>query len=480
MTFHFAYPNVLPRQGIFLGCGRYTVSTPGNTPGEAYSEVHGVPNTPNKNILSRAVQLLAPESFDSTKVLFHKQDQQDKKYQGDSLDLAWFLTHILRARQLGFQAKSDIWCTGVLQVDGSGSHLLDVEQCGFDLKLQAFLDPANKDLVFIVPLPNLTSQARKISRKHNITILRINDATSNDFKELSDQQHKKIIAVAADELQVLLKALFIPPAFDRAKGRKANKLKWSILFLLLTVVIGFANLPFKSSPDSPILPVQKELKSPKQLQQYQAANLISKIRQGDFSLVLSFLEDDQYENNEELLQLRQQLTTPLTVQGELQYLFAKDKKTGDIPNEDNVTQIILTHSDRYRYIVNVTTPIDALYLYLLQVDSFGNLTPLFPNSQFDTRNPVRPWHWPVSVPGKEDEWIYLNQLPETTKQLTQEIVYLLVSPWPADDIEALGLQLSNNPQDEAIKAQLLARISLRQKAALPSIFSLRWSFLHGQ
>ncbi len=484
MTFHFAYPNVLPRQEVFIGCGRYTVSAPGKTPGAAYEEVHGVPNTPNKNALSRAVQLLAPESFDSRKVLFHKQDQQDKKYQGDSLDLAWFLTHVLRSSQLRFRTKTDIWCTGVLQIDGSGPHLLDVEQSGFDLKLRAFLDATNKDLAFIVPLPNLTARARMMCRKNNTRILRIDDITNNDFKEPANHNEKKVFAVAADELQLLLKTLFSPPMVSQAKSRKATKIKWATLALLLAIVTGiFSILPLKSTPDAPlplIPPAPQSVQKTKNLSHYQATDIIAKIRQGDFSIVQSFLEGDGQEDNNELLQLRQQLNTPLEIQGELQYLFAEDKTNNNIAGEENGTQIVLTHRDLYRYIVNMKAPGDALYLYLLQVDSFGNLTPLFPSNQFDTRNPVRPWHWPVTIPGAEDDWMYLNPLPETAEQLTQEIVYMLASPWPADDIEALGQQLCDSPQNEAIKAQLLARISLRQQAALPSISCLRWSFLHGQ
>lgn len=75
MSFHFAYPNVLPRQGLFIGCGRYTVLTPEDSPSLAYSEIFDAPNTPNKNSLKRAVQLLASESYGSPNSLFHRQDQ---------------------------------------------------------------------------------------------------------------------------------------------------------------------------------------------------------------------------------------------------------------------------------------------------------------------------------------------------------------------------------------------------------------------
>jgi hypothetical protein len=252
VTFHFAYPNVFTRQEVFIGCGRYTLFASDETPGPEYIEVQGVPNTPNKTALNRVAQLLAPESYDSTMSLFHKQDQEDKKYQGDSLDLAWFLTHVLRACRLRLLTETDIWCSGILQVDGSGVHLLDVEQHGFYLKLQAFLDAANKDLLFIVPLPNLNPQARRMCEESEVQVLRIGEAATGNIKELSGNK-KIIFAVAADELQLLLNVLFIFPKVDKARDEKDKKTKrYILLFLLLLIVIaGFAKSIFESEPVAP-------------------------------------------------------------------------------------------------------------------------------------------------------------------------------------------------------------------------------------
>ena len=492
MTFHFAYPNVLPRQEIFIGCGRYTVFAPDQSHPAEYKEVQGAPNTPNRNNLKRAVQLLASESYDSTKTLFHKQDQQDKQYQGDSLDLAWFLAHILRTRKLRHHAETDTWCTGVLHVDGSGPHLLDVDSAGFYLKLQAFLDPTNNDLLFIAPLANLEPRARQMCRESGIQITRLGKNESFNLKTMSS---KTILAVAADELPSLLQFLYMPSASGKSGGWKTRTY---LLLLLLLVAAGFATKPFIISElqnqnpvsvsalfsektvivEDPVTPLLKPAADPvPPAPQYLAADIIAEIRKGNFSSAHSFFTSNLVEDEHDLLQLQRKITHSLPVQGELQYQLADGTK-GAVSFKSETPPPVLSHRDYYRCLIRTDTPPDAFYIYLFQVDSSGSLTPLFPNPQLGTQNPVRPWEWPVTIPNKDDKWIYLDQLLESSRQQSQETLHLLATPWPADDIEYLILQLRDDAENEGIKARLLARILLRQEAELPAISIIRWSFPH--
>ena len=66
-VFHFAYPNVIPRDSNFLGCGRYVAAPLENAPGPEYSlvELH----IPNITEVHLAALQLAPESAESNHVI---------------------------------------------------------------------------------------------------------------------------------------------------------------------------------------------------------------------------------------------------------------------------------------------------------------------------------------------------------------------------------------------------------------------------
>ncbi len=486
MTFHFAYPNVLPKKEIFIGCGRYTVFSPDKSVDSDYCEVRGGPNTPNKNTLKRAMQLLAAEAFDSTRALYHKQDRLEEKYQGDSLDLAWFLAHILRARKLCCRLSTDVWCTGVILINGN-PHLFDVDPNGFTLKLKAFLDPANTDLLFIVPLANIDPQARTMCKENDAKVIRLG---SDMVCNLIDLGEKTVLTVPADGLTDLLDTLFIQPVSAKTKGGRTR------LYLLLLVLAGIAGIAGIAGKPYIVARLQQQglLPLPEQIvgttsrpplvstkapePDFKYDDIIRAIEQGDFSFLSTLLQVDISDKKHDLQKLRQQITQPLPVKGTMEYLLA-DGTRKSVVIDPKKTPPALNHRDYYRLQISMNNPLDALYLYLFQIDSSGNLTPICPSSQFGTKNPVRPWQWPVRIPEKEDKWIFLDKLSNTSQQQTREILYLLASPWPARDIEMLSNRLLDMPDNEDIKAKLLARLSARQQAGLPAITCTRWSFFHG-
>ena len=87
---HFAYPNVIPKKGLFIGCGRYGVLHETFPLKPEYIEVSETPNTPNRRHLEYALQLLAPASYDSNRIVVEKKDQPSHQYQGNSLDFSNF------------------------------------------------------------------------------------------------------------------------------------------------------------------------------------------------------------------------------------------------------------------------------------------------------------------------------------------------------------------------------------------------------
>lgn len=403
------------------------------------------------------------------------------------------MVHILLAYNLRHKIKTDIWCTGVIQVDGSGPHLLDVNPDGFTLKLQGFLDPANTDLLFIIPLANLDSTARRLCVKNNSPILRLSDMEKYHLNVL---QKKTILAVAADELPSLLAFLFILPSSTSTKKGKNGWYLLSILLIMSGVIAGTLYIPRgtpeRKNRDLPVPLLEDPIPAPLAIEpspettrkppapKYNPADIIAGIEQGVFSSIPSFLSDTSVAENSELQKLKEQLGHTLPVQGELEYQLADDTK-GRVGLSTDIIPPILSHRDYYRFRFRINNPPDALFLYLFQVDSNGKLTQIFPSIQFGTANPVRPWQWPITIPDKEDKWIFLDQLPVSTQQQTREILYMLVTPWPAKDIESLSRQLQNEPENEDnVKAQLLARLSLRRQLDLPPITCIRWSFFHGR
>lgn len=470
MSFHFAYPNVLPKKGLFIGCGRYTVAMPGTPPTGEYKEVADAPLTPNKNSLKRAVQLLAPESFDSPKVLFHRQDDDDIRYQGDSLDLAWFLAHMLRAYQLRCQPGYDIWATGVIQVDGSGPHLLDVDPTGFALKIKAFLDVSNPDLLFIVPLANIHPHIRGMCEDNGIAIHRL---TGEQTCNLSNLKEKTILAVPADGLQNLLQELLCLPEDSSPRRKKSFRL--ALLLLLLVAVTGFASQGQIITWLQDIGVTARHLPPPPSIT---ARDVLLSLQQGNFSSIPDLSRKKIWQASDALTTLQQRLSRHLQIQGELVYVSENgEKKTCIFPSKSKPP--LLTHRDHYRVQVHAVMPPDTLYLYLFQVDSSGNLAAIFPNDQFGTRNPVRPWQWPVTIPAQDDQWIFLDRLPVTAQHDLREILYLLVTPWPARDIETLTKDLTKHPNDDAVKTKILSRLS-RRKDKFPAMACIRWSFFHGR
>jgi len=485
MSFHFAYPNVLPKKEQFIGCGRYTVAMPDTPPVGDYEEIADAPLTPNRNSLKRAVQLLAPESFDSPKVLFHCQDENKIRYQGDSLDLAWFLAHMLRTYQMRCRPEYDIWATGVLQVDGSGPHLLDVDGTGFMLKLKAFLDESNQDLLFIVPLANVHPHIRQVCEEHDVTIHRLAGEQASNIVSLTK---KTILAVPANGLHDLLKILFCLPT--EPPPRKQNPFRLILLLLLLAGVMGVAGKapiitwlqnagviekPLPPQPQQPPEPGADTTPEPTPIK---AKEIVTALKQGNFSAIPDLSLKKTWEANAELTAIRDQLARPLRVQGKLIYVQNNGTKdTCTFSSESKPP--ILTHRDHYRIQVHALMPSDTLYMYLFQVDSSGSLAAVFPNEQFGTSNPVRLWQWPVTIPEQDDQWIFLNQMPTGANHDLREILYLLVTPWPARDIEQLTKTLIEHPDDEETKAKILSRLS-RRKDRFPAIACIRWSFLHGK
>ncbi len=484
---HFAYPNILTREQQFIGCGRYAVAS-GEDLTADWQPCRDVPPTPNSQTLKRAVYLYDPKSWGAAGKLFHRQDEEHCTYQGDSLDLAWFLAHINCSHQLKCKAKSDIWCTGVISVENNGILLLDVNQKGFALKLTAFLDSANSDLLFIAPLANV-SRCEQTLRNHGVSIHTLSLQSSSAIFSV---RRKTVIAVPGNHLETLVAVLF--------EGIRPRRSRLRLLFLVLlfsiTLLISeqvlFPIQPEapgkKATPQKPATPGfstsqpqmttdQPDTDSPLPHE----PEVVPAIKKGNFAPLITLL-DQMKTRQKELTEADRALLRRLSTSHGIIPLILW-KKEGEA--KEQTTAMLaesrppeLSSRDLYRFVINCRTPAGKLYLYLFQVDSRGQLTRLYPDPDHNGRNPVQPWQWPLVIPNQNQTSIHLDDLTGDDPEKIREQIYLLITPWQATDIEELYRTWLEKPTDSDRKGAILCAITRRAELDQAAIVSLRWDFFH--
>jgi hypothetical protein len=222
----FAYPNVdfigndcYP----FIGCGRYRVAMQDPEAGETPAR----PNMEHLAELLDAVDALlsarpTSQAGINEERIYERRDEPGQDYQGDSQAHAYFLASIqrvLRVRQAFHALEGDIWCTGVIRL---GIHrtpvLTQVEQSGFDSKLQAFLSTVNHDRVFLVPAVHLTAENTHLCRHppettfESAQTLTLSEWRERLYKDDAERFSRKVVVgIHAHELPLLVEILFHSP-----------------------------------------------------------------------------------------------------------------------------------------------------------------------------------------------------------------------------------------------------------------------------
>jgi hypothetical protein len=160
---HFVYPTAEPVQGTyrFLGCGRYAVSE--DAPGAGYQLVT-TGHVRDIEELNDTASELVPDVFDTTQSVYEIRDDPTQQYHGYSKSLAYVLARISCARELKWE-HGDLWCTGVVKLEGTRPYLKTVNDPEFTEKLNGFLDPQNADTLFIVPASNITSEHESLCKE---------------------------------------------------------------------------------------------------------------------------------------------------------------------------------------------------------------------------------------------------------------------------------------------------------------------------
>ncbi|RTZ97749.1 MAG: hypothetical protein DSY90_06445 [Deltaproteobacteria bacterium] len=455
MPTHFAYPNVLPREDLFIGCGRYTVILPGQALGDGYREIAETPNTPNRTQLEYALQILSPDSYDADRLLVEKQDDPKRRYRGNSLDLAYFLAHTYKSREMNLRISDDIWCTGVIEVKDGTPFLRKVDATGFRLKMSHFLSPANPDSVFIVPAANMQKESVETATARGAGVVSVRQLA--DGADLCRDGAKTILKVLPGELPALLSVIFQP--CRRKTGRK----KW-IAGALAGLACLLAGLWFFGRPDAPDAAKIEQLLQNGQLSA--AKQAIARVRNNS----------PMTEKIRALMNRSCDIELTMAVQRAGQAAVEKIQ----VPSEASAN-LSLSNEDDYRLVISTADPPEKAYVYIFQIDQSGRAYCVFPNVKWKLENPVEAGQWPLVIPEGGEEWLFLDQLPAAWKDGMKETIHLLVSPWRANDIESIFNKVDTETDRNARKRlieKLKNQLIVRKKTGISSLAYLKVKFFH--
>ena len=472
MSIRFAYPNIrLPKGRAtggpltpeFIGCGRFAVLDHVVEIEEGYHSLPNGANTPNKGQLDAIISRISPSSFDASNSIYEIRDEEEETYKGSSMDLAWFLVNIHRAHALQKWLESisgDIWCTGAIDKSGDMPMISRVEAQWFSIKLDAFLSAENKDHLFIVPAPNLVSEHEGSIRRNGAHKLTLDECLQSSPKLGEDV--KTVITVRPDQLADLASLLFrLKPADISIRWRK-----WT--GISLAVLTTFAVLIWLRSSPPP-------------------ESIRSLLENGRFGDARTAISQGRGESDEDFAAIRSILGSTLSLSVQVE-VWKSDQKLPNILSATEVSpgNLVLTSKDNYRIGISADNVQYPVYLYFFQEDSAGDMSIAFPNSKWNQErdNPLDTREFPFAIPShSRNKWFYLDEVSGNQDlRPTIETIYLIASPWPANDIlSSFGeLKKATGADRKARLVDLIQRLQLRKSVGIPSVFYQEISFGHGQ
>jgi len=431
------------------------------------------PETPDLSHLRRSVEMLAPDSYDSKKVIFEKKDRPDIKYRGNSADLAYLLAHINRSHQLAFpnlNYAGDIWCTGIVKFkeQTQTSILSEVDSKGFKIKLNAFLAEENPDRLFFAPTANVDDhEVEQVIKDKNAKLLSLTQFNASDTN--CAYTRKTVIKVLSNEIPALIDLFFEHPSQKkpiRQKEKTHRPLLISFIALLVLLIGGWFIYKLWFGDISPQL-------------------VIDSIENGEFFQAAKHMEKASRENAEFIL-LREMLDNQINLTLKFEYRPADDPSAPILRQDFTETHnTILNHTHYYRLLITASAVPMPLYLYVYQEDWRGKAAPLFPNPDWNPgqNNPIRPAEFPYYIPADANGWFYMDKLSSTAAMKTAlEIVYVIASPWKAKDIEKAYGEIHQQTDPAIRKTQLarfVQRLKLRQNSGFKCFYFGSFSFKHG-
>ncbi|MCP4344986.1 MAG: DUF4384 domain-containing protein [Desulfobacterales bacterium] len=253
----------------------------------------------------------------------------------------------------------------------------------------------------------------------------------------------------------------------------------TLVLLGLTGFIAKTFMDPKEPPSGPVIP-----KQPVQAEQPEITKeeIFAKLEQGEFAEARDLLH--LMPENPDVQKFLHEIQTPVKVNIKFQFHKAGGAPSALYPiDSTQIENLSLTHKDNYKLHAVVPETSGNLYLYIFQRDHYDKIHRVFPDPVFSkTDNPVQggqTYHMP---PGEKD-WLYLDELSSAETGPITETLYIIATPWKAEDIQELfGKIYKETARDvrSTLVQEFIQRLKLRKDPNINSVFYEEFSFMHGQ
>ncbi len=209
--------------------------------------------------------------------------------------------------------------------------------------------------------------------------------------------------------------------------------------------------------------------------------ILTHLKKGDFSKGLK-LQHKLQENDATTQLLIRKMNTPLKIDVKLQ--FQKEGNPPSLPSSiesSDLQHLTLTHKDNYRLQVTIPANKGNIYLYIYQKDQHGKIHRIFPDPLYnEVDNPIQN-NQTCQIPSKN--WFYLDELTSAEDSPITETVYIIASPWEAEDIQSLFGQIhqetDRNERNNLIQ-EFTGHLKRRNQSQVRAVFYKEFLFKHAK
>ena len=209
------------------------------------------------------------------------------------------------------------------------------------------------------------------------------------------------------------------------------------------------------------------------------AEVRSLLKAGNFAVASQMVQD----HAEAFPEIRRAMALPVNPVVRLQYKKKGHQQASQPVSLDQpqLGDLRLSHEDNYRVLVDIPPGAPPVHLYVFQQDHFGKIERIFPDPVFGgAENPLA-GAVTLRLPPKESDWFYLDELASGEADAIPETLYVIASPWEAEDLDELFGRLHQEMGREErsrILENFVQRLRVRDQAGLASVFFQEFTFDH--